>query len=124
MMTNAELLAVNSNLRPRHGDFTADRRTSPWIAAAMVVLAGCAVPAEDTTRVATSAEASLLCNPAILPGTEIAPGVTYYDCTAPRLLFDVRAHIVTIDRSLPATEIRLLTDPASNATKADRDKPL
>src|ERR1044071_6955104 len=127
MMTDVELLAVNSSLRLRHGDSIAEgrqRRTVPWIAAAIALLSGCAVPADDATHVATSAEASLLCDPRLLAGTEIAPGVKYYDCTSPRLLFDVRAHIVTIDRTLPATEIRLLTDPASAATKADRDKPL
>lgn len=126
-MTDVELLAVNSNSRSRHGGpmaSTKGGRGTPWIAVVMAALSGCAVPAEDTTHVAASAEASLLCNPTILPGTEIAPGVKYYDCTAPRLLFDVRAHIVTIDRTLPATEIRVLTDPASDATKADRDKPL
>ena len=126
MMTELELLAVNSEPRLRSGNSMAhsSRRISPWIAATMAIVSGCAVPAEDTTHVVASAEASLLCNPALMAGTEIAPGVKYYNCTTPRLLFDVRAHIVTIDRSLPATEIRVLTDPASSATKADRDKPL
>jgi hypothetical protein len=95
-MTDIELLAVIFISRPRQGGQMASingRRRALWIAAAM--LSGCAVPADDTTHVATatSAEGSALCNPAILPGKEIAPGVKYYDCTAPRVLFDVRAHI-------------------------------
>src|ERR1051326_8773178 len=113
MMTELELLAVNSEPRLRSGNSMAhsSRRISPWIAATMAIVSGCAVPAEDTTHVVASAEASLLCNPALMAGTEISPGVKYYNCTTPRLLFDVRAHIVTIDRTPPETDGQTGRDP-------------
>jgi hypothetical protein len=118
--------SINSNPRLRHEGPIArgcDGRTTPWLAVVVAILSGCTAPTDEASQVVTSAVGSPLCDPTILGGAEIAPGVKYYDCTA-RLLFDVRAHIVTIDRSLPATEIRLLTDPASDALKASRDKPL
>ena len=91
-----------------------------WLAVAVATLSGCAGPTDEPSQVVTSAVGSPLCDPAILGGAEIAAGVKYYDCTA-RLLFDVRANIVTIDRSLPATEIRLLTDPDAQVVSGPGD---
>src|ERR1041384_2057562 len=91
----------------------------PWIIVIVGLCSACADPPDETKSVVVSAESSGLCDPDILPGKELAPGVKYYDCTS-RSLFDVRAHIVTVDRTLPAMEIRLLTDPASLETKRSR----
>jgi hypothetical protein len=43
------------------------------------------------------------------PGIPIAPGVTYYDCHSS----EPAVHIITVDRSLPATEIQLIADRRS-----------
>jgi hypothetical protein len=46
----------------------------------------------------------------------IAPGAIYYDCQGN----DPAAHIVTVDRRLPAAEIQLLADRRSSDLSENR----
>lgn len=67
---------------------------------------------EDSTEPVGIEQAKLdaaACSPKS-PGIPIAPGVVYYDCHDS----DPAVHIVTVDRSLPATEIQLIADRRSS----------
>jgi hypothetical protein len=87
------------------------------------ILSGCGGrSAAENTSAAAGALQVRDCSPSNVPGRSIGPGVTYYDCSD--VSISPRVHIVTIDRTLPAMELRLLTDPASDARKQDRGQPL
>lgn len=100
-------------------------QTNPWIIVIVGVMSGCTGPPDDTTSAAIAALGPPSCDPVSVPGKELAPGVKYYDCSTARDVlhsFPVRAHVVTVDRTLPAMEIRLLTEPAPDLLKAVRGK--
>lgn len=88
-------------------------RISYWgtATAVGVCMIGCS-SLDDRSAAVTAAPAALdavACSPES-PGIPIAPGVLYYDCSSS----EPAVHIVTVDRSLPATEIQLIADRRSD----------